>query len=62
MSLGGGYSPTENDAVDALVAAGCTVVVAAGNEAQTASNTSPASAQLAITVGASEYNVSVMTR
>ncbi|TGJ82678.1 hypothetical protein E0Z10_g6089 [Xylaria hypoxylon] len=52
MSLGGGQSRAINNAIAALAAAGVVPVVAAGNEAQDAANTSPASAPDAITVGA----------
>ncbi|KAJ6788165.1 hypothetical protein PWT90_09602 [Aphanocladium album] len=52
MSLGGGKSQAVNRAIQALAAAGVVPVVAAGNENQDASNTSPASAAAAITVGA----------
>lgn len=52
MSLGGGYSSTENSAIANLVSKGITVVVAAGNENQDACNVSPASAPSALTVGA----------
>lgn len=52
MSLGGGYSAALNKAVNAAAASGMTFVVAAGNEGVDASTTSPASAQSAITVGA----------
>jgi len=54
MSLGGGFYKPVNDMVEAAVAAGITVVVAAGNENADACNTSPASAPSAITVAASE--------
>lgn len=53
MSLGGGKSPALDLAVNAAVKAGIHFAVAAGNENQDAANTSPASAELAITVGAS---------
>jgi subtilisin family serine protease len=53
MSLGGGYSPVENQAVAASVAAGITYVVAAGNSDANACNYSPASEPSALTVGAS---------
>ena len=53
MSLGGGKSPALDLAVNAAVKAGLHFAVAAGNENQDACNTSPASAELAITVGAS---------
>ncbi|CAG8949370.1 hypothetical protein HYFRA_00004997 [Hymenoscyphus fraxineus] len=52
MSLGGGFSQATNNAVNAVFNSGVTVVVAAGNEDQLASNTSPGSAANAITVGA----------
>ncbi|KAI3324869.1 protease [Xylariaceae sp. AK1471] len=52
MSLGGGQSKAINNAIEALAAAGVVPVVAAGNEAQDAGNTSPASSPDAITVGA----------
>ncbi|GAW21212.1 hypothetical protein ANO14919_107300 [Xylariales sp. No.14919] len=52
MSLGGGQSRAINNAIAAIAAAGVVPVVAAGNEAQDAANTSPASAPEAITVGA----------
>jgi subtilisin family serine protease len=55
MSLGGGYSATENRAVAAVVDAGVPFAVAAGNEDQNACNTSPASEAKAITVGATYY-------
>ncbi|SCU79608.1 LANO_0A06876g1_1 [Lachancea nothofagi CBS 11611] len=53
MSLGGGKSPALDMAVNAAVKAGLHFAVAAGNENQDACNTSPASAENAITVGAS---------
>jgi aqualysin 1 len=52
MSLGGGASQAIDDAINRMVSAGVTVVVAAGNENQNACNTSPARAANAITVGA----------
>ena len=52
MSLGAGQSKTLNDAVNAAVRDGITMVVAAGNSDADACNTSPASADRAITVGA----------
>lgn len=52
LSLGGGFSQAMNDAIDNARALGCNVVVAAGNEARDACNYSPASAELAISVGA----------
>lgn len=53
MSLGGGKSPALDLAVNAAVEVGIHFAVAAGNENQDACNTSPASADKAITVGAS---------
>ncbi|KAA8568477.1 hypothetical protein EYC84_007508 [Monilinia fructicola] len=52
MSLGGSYSAAVNSAVTNTVAAGVTVVVAAGNDNANAANYSPASTPNAITVGA----------
>ena len=52
MSLGGGKSQAINNAVSELVKNNVVVVVAAGNENQDACNTSPASCESAITVGA----------
>lgn len=52
MSLGGAKSTAVNSAVARAVAAGVTVVVAAGNENTNACNKSPASEPTAITVGA----------
>ncbi|XP_072013215.1 uncharacterized protein [Amphiura filiformis] len=54
MSLSGGSSPTVNKAISDLVAAGVVVSVAAGNENDNACYYSPASAELAITVGATD--------
>lgn len=54
MSLGGGKSVQVNDAVKNAVAKGVTVVVAAGNDNANACNYSPASAEDAITVGATQ--------
>ena len=50
MSLGGAAGDAKDAAVRNLVAAGVTVVVAAGNETQDACNTSPAREPMAITV------------
>lgn len=52
MSIGGSKSTALNNAVAALVRAGVTCVVAAGNENVDAASTSPASATAAITVAA----------
>ncbi|KAA8648653.1 hypothetical protein EYZ11_013139 [Aspergillus tanneri] len=52
MSLGGGFSQAFNDAVNEAYNQGVLSVVAAGNENQDASNTSPASAEKALTVAA----------
>lgn len=54
MSLGGGYSAAVNAAVDSAVDAGVVFAVAAGNEDQDACAVSPASADSAITVAASD--------
>ena len=51
MSLGGGKSKAENNAVAAAVDAGVVMVVAAGNGSADACKYSPASEPLAITVG-----------
>ncbi|KAG5358382.1 Cerevisin [Yarrowia sp. B02] len=53
MSLGGGYSPSLNLAVDSAVKAGIHFAVAAGNDNADACDYSPASSENAITVGAS---------
>ncbi len=53
MSLGGSKSSAVNSAANAAVDAGVHFAVAAGNENQDACNTSPASADKVITVGAS---------
>ncbi|KAI1444892.1 peptidase S8/S53 domain-containing protein [Annulohypoxylon stygium] len=52
MSLGGSTSSAVNDAAASIVNAGLFLAVAAGNEAADASTSSPASEQLACTVGA----------
>jgi len=54
MSLGGGYHLGVNNAVEAAVRAGVVMVVAGGNSNADACNYSPASAELAITVGATD--------
>lgn len=56
MSLGGGRSDALNRAVAQLASNGVHVVVAAGNESQDACNTSPASENTAMTVGATTRN------
>jgi len=56
MSLGGGRSDALNRAVSQLTSRGVHVVVAAGNESQDACNTSPASENTAMTVGATTRN------
>ncbi len=53
MSLGGGISSTLDSAVASLVSKGLTVVVAAGNSASDACNSSPARTPGAVTVAAS---------
>ncbi|ODV91078.1 hypothetical protein CANCADRAFT_65053 [Tortispora caseinolytica NRRL Y-17796] len=53
MSLGGGQSPTLDKAVNAAVKAGVHFAVAAGNEDADACTSSPARAELPVTVGAS---------
>jgi len=57
LSIGGGFMKSVNDAIDAAVNAGVTMVVAAGNEDNNACSSSPASAPLAVTVGASDIGV-----
>jgi subtilisin family serine protease len=52
MSLGGGASPSLNQAVANAVAAGVTFAVAAGNSTANACNSSPSGEPSAITVGA----------
>ena len=54
LSIGGPKSDALNDAIERLVNAGITVVVAAGNERTDACTKSPASAVNAITVGATD--------
>jgi len=53
MSLGGGKSPTLDRAVNAAVGVGIHFAVAAGNDNADSCNYSPASADKAVTVGAS---------
>lgn len=52
LSLGGGYFPPLNDAIEACVARGVPCIVAAGNSNDDAAYYSPASAPSAITVAA----------
>ena len=52
LSLGAEFSAFGNQVMHIFEAAGCTIVVAAGNEEQDACNTSPASSSAVITVGA----------
>ncbi len=59
MSLGGVVSPAFDAAVNAAIADGLTVVVAAGNDASNACNYSPARVPAAITVGATQIDDSV---
>jgi subtilisin family serine protease len=54
MSLGGAYTASVNEGVKAATDAGITVVVAAGNDNDTAASYSPGSAPSAITVGATD--------
>ncbi|UQX02282.1 S8 family peptidase [Streptomyces sp. RerS4] len=57
-SLGGGYSQALNDAANNLSRAGVLPVIAAGNDSRNAANYSPASAERALTVAASNrYDV-----
>lgn len=56
LSLGGGYSQAVNDAATNAVNSGLFLAVAAGNENQDASNSSPASAPAVCTVGATDVN------
>lgn len=53
MSLGGGASSTDDQGVRKMVAAGITVIVAAGNDSSDACGGSPAREPLAITVASS---------
>jgi subtilisin family serine protease len=56
MSLGGGYSPSMNQAVTNSIAAGVTYAVAAGNNAADACSYSPSSTPQALTVAASDQS------
>jgi serine protease len=66
MSLGGfgacTNSPATQSAIDDAVAAGTSVVVAAGNNAQDAANFNPASCEDVITVAASDARGHLVTR
>ena len=66
MSLGAGApcsaSPATQSAINDAVAAGTTVVVAAGNEARDAENTFPASCDNVISVAAGDFNGELVTR
>jgi hypothetical protein len=66
MSLGGDIpcsdSPSTQSAINDAVAAGVTVVVAAGNSADDAANHMPASCDNVITVAASDYRGHLVTR
>ena len=54
MSLGGGLSPTLDEAVKNSIADGVVYCIAAGNSSEDALNSSPAHVEEAITVGATE--------
>jgi len=54
MSLGGGKSQAVDDAVNAAVAAGVVMIVAAGNESSDACDSSPSGASEVFAVGASD--------
>jgi len=56
VSAGGPYSRSVNDAMTKAIKNGVTYVVAAGNEAQDACDTSPSSVADAITVGATDIS------
>lgn len=56
MSLGGSYSSAVNQAVRSATSAGLFFAVAAGNDGEDASNSSPASEASACTVGATDKN------
>ena len=66
LSLGGfgscANSPATQSAIDDAVAAGASVVVAAGNNAQDAANFNPASCEGVITVAASDARGQLVTR
>lgn len=54
LSIGGGFSQAENDAIKAATEAGIVMVVAAGNEDEDACTGSPGSEPAAVTVAASD--------
>ena len=54
LSIGGGFSQAENDAIKAATEAGVVMVVAAGNEDSDACDGSPGSEPAAVTVAASD--------
>ncbi|XP_022111297.1 uncharacterized protein LOC110990554 [Acanthaster planci] len=54
MSLGGSRSTSLDNAVNSVISAGISVVVAAGNDNANACNTSPARVDKAVTVGSSD--------
>jgi subtilisin family serine protease len=56
MSLGGGFSQSQNDAVTASINDGVTYAIAAGNSNANACTFSPASTPAAITLGATQQN------
>jgi len=56
MSLGGGFSQSQNDAVTASINDGITYAIAAGNSNADACNSSPSSTPAAITLGATGQN------
>jgi len=57
MSLGGGYSPAMNAAVDVAVENNVVVAVASGNSNMDACSSSPASADLVLSVGSTDVGV-----
>ncbi|KAK4124268.1 subtilisin-like protein [Parathielavia appendiculata] len=61
MSLGGGFSQAINSAINQVEAAGVVPVVAAGNEETDTANTSPGSAEAAITVGSIDQLTDTMS-
>ncbi|KAI1383904.1 alkaline proteinase [Hypoxylon trugodes] len=61
LSLGGGFSSAFNNAVNSAYSSGVLSVVAAGNSATDAGQTSPASAANALTIGAIDKNWAIAT-